>query len=107
MPAKDLESARVSRRKWYNNNKEKAKASVLARRQELRDWIKDYKASLKCERCGESHWSCLEFHHPNPNEKEGNVASFVSRGFSKERFLKEIEELEVLCANCHRKHHFP
>ena len=56
-----------------------------------------------CVRCGESDLACLDFHHRDPSEKEGHIGHI--RRFSVERINAEIAKCDVLCANCHRKHH--
>lgn len=56
-----------------------------------------------CIRCGEKHPACLDFHHRDPSIKEGHIGEF--RRFGKQRLLTEIAKCDVLCANCHRKHH--
>lgn len=67
--------------------------------------VNEYKSELKCQVCGENDIVCLDFHHNNPDEKEYNISHMVSRGYSKERIMKEINKCSVLCANCHRKLH--
>jgi hypothetical protein len=72
--------------------------------QQRREWFNELKKTLKCIKCGENHPSCLEFHHRDPKQKEFGIAAFVNTS-NKEKVLKEIEKCDVLCANCHRKHH--
>jgi hypothetical protein len=91
----------------YEKNKEYYLQKAKRRRKELREWYKSIKSELKCNRCEENHWSCLEFHHEDPKEKEINIPLAVWKGWSKKRILEEIKKCEVLCANCHRKHHHP
>ena len=58
-----------------------------------------------CIRCGETHPACLDFHHRDgKTTKEGNIAEI--RRFSYARIYAEIAKCDVLCANCHRKHHW-
>jgi len=103
MPAKDIESARASRRKWYYNNKDKQYSYKLKREHELTLWMRSLKT--KCSRCPETFWACLEFHHLNPDKKDIALAQVIKRGWSKERIIREIEKCEILCSNCHRKEH--
>ena len=56
-----------------------------------------------CQICGESDPACLDFHHRDPTTKEGHIGEF--RRFGMKRLLAEIAKCDVLCANCHRKHH--
>lgn len=87
---------------WYKKNKNRHKARVVARREELRLWFKELKSKLKCEECGQNHPAILTFHHLDPNGKELNIAQAVnSYTWGKERILKEIKKCQVLCHNCH------
>jgi len=43
----------------------------------LKKWFKQYKRNFKCEKCGEAHPACLDFHHRG--EKKAGVAELVSR----------------------------
>ena len=79
----------------YNKNK----------RKEVGDWYKEYKRNLKCSKCGETFYACLEFHHKG-GDKNTEVARLVSNALSIERVKKEIEKCIILCSNCHRKEHF-
>ena len=74
------------------------------RRLEVRNKYQEYKKTLKCSVCGEKDWICLDFHHTDPNTKDGTIGAIV-RSWSFERIVKEIEKCNVLCANCHRKLH--
>ena len=73
MPLKDKEKRRAYQReymrKWYENNKAKHIASVRKHDNKIKLWLKEYKATLKCEICEENHPACLEFHHLNPAKK--------------------------------------
>jgi hypothetical protein len=74
MPIKDQEKRREYQReymrKWYEQNKAKHISYVRARDKKMLAWLKEYKSSLGCEKCGENHPACLEFHHINPKEKK-------------------------------------
>lgn len=89
-------------REWYQKNKAKHISYVRNRDKKIKDWLKDYKKSLRCEVCGENHPACLDFHHINPKEKEfalGRVNKFLSI----KMLQNEIAKCRVLCSNCHRK----
>ena len=101
---RDLEAERAYKRAWYHANKEKHKATQRTIEQRKREWFREFKKTLKCNRCPENHPACLQFHHRNGEEKKGNIASLVVH-WSKERLLAEISKCEVLCANCHLKEH--
>lgn len=91
-------------REHYLKNKEKYLEKAKISNKKLRDWYVDLKSKLSCESCGESHISCLDFHHKNPKEKEIALGSAMS--YSKEKVNKELEKCIVLCSNCHRKLHW-
>jgi hypothetical protein len=55
--------------------------------------------------CGFNHPAALDFHHVDPKEKENNIHRLVSDG-RWARVYEEIKKCIVLCANCHRLHHY-
>jgi len=113
MPAKDPNRRRATVRAWYARTKhrrgpelvERRRTNRQARRHVLAKWFVELKTSLVCVRCGESHPACIQFHHADPAEKEMSVSDAVRRGWSRKRILAELGKCEVLCANCHAKHH--
>jgi protein-arginine kinase activator protein McsA len=80
---------------------------VRKSRQKLAEWLREYKKSLKCSNCPESHPATLEFHHKDPSQKTITISRMCTNIGSKKRILDEISKCIVLCANCHRKLHFP
>lgn len=90
----------------YQRNKEAYKARVKKKKEELRKWLFEYKRTLKCDKCDETHLACLEFHHRNPEEKDLSISQAVSNLRSVEKIKEEISKCDVLCANCHRKVHW-
>ena len=113
MPAKDPERRRATNRASYARTKHlltdaerKRRTDVKrARLQSISEWFEGHKNRLRCVRCGESHPAVLQFHHRDPAEKDIALAEAVSAGWSVERILREAAKCEVLCANCHMKHH--
>lgn len=98
------EERRIYDREWYKKNKEKRQK--LNNKWELKqreNFIK-LKSYLKCNHCGENDPVCLEFHHLNPETKDGEIGALSSR-WSLKRLQSEISKCIVLCANCHRKEH--
>lgn len=87
----------------YENNKQYYLDKNIEVRKEISEWFKKLKQTLKCEKCGEDHPACLEFHHINPEEKELEISKLVK--VSKKKVIEEIKKCIVLCANCHRKLH--
>lgn len=94
-----------SSRKWYRNNKSVQVGYVSARKRRIIEWFKDKKLSLKCSRCPESHPACLDFHH-STGVKDQAIATMLAKGASRKKIEAEIKKCEVLCSNCHRKHHW-
>ena len=115
MPHKNSEKRREYMRgyhkkydlEYYQEHKDRYREQKKERRKMTREWFDaEILTGLRCK-CGEDHWACLEFHHRDPKEKDMHV-SYLRRGtYSKKRILKEIEKCDVMCANCHRKLHFP
>ena len=109
MPYKDVNIRKLKHAEYslkhYMANKEKALAANRAyRKQKREDWAK-YKETLQCCRCGQNHPATLDFHHEDPSQKTDNVFKLVGNGQYK-KALAEIEKCIVLCANCHRIHHY-
>lgn len=73
-----------------------------------RDYIQSFK--IRCSKCGYNKCKeALEFHHTNPNIKDGVLSQYTRRVFSpavKKIIDEEMEKCVVLCANCHREIHF-
>ena len=106
MPFKDLNKRRVYRREWYARNKISEKKHVYKRKKEIKKWFEAYKNGLKCTFCGEDHPSTIDFHHRRKEEKKLWINIMVHEGYSLKNIKQEIEKCEILCANCHRKHHY-
>lgn len=104
--AKSKEENKRLHREWYLKNKEKALESQRKRRKQRKEWFKELLLTLKCEVCNENHPACLDFHHRNPEEKEGMIGDMVHQNMSMDKIKLEISKCSVLCSNCHRKHHW-
>lgn len=76
------------------------------RRSEVRRKLREYKKTVSCSKCPESHPACIDFHHADPSTKKMEVCEMPMRGYSWETILAEIEKCEVLCRNCHAKEHW-
>ena len=96
---------REYQKEHYRNNKADYIEKQRQRRIDWWHWWNEFKATLKCCRCGESHPACLDFHHRDPKEKEVNLATAVNKCWSKKKILEEVEKCDVICSNCHRKLH--
>jgi len=100
---------RENNRKYYSKSgeKEKQQKRNAKRKVKLRDFIINIRKTLKCVKCGEDRWYCLDFHHKNPDTKLYEIADMPWQGMPKSTILKEINKCDTLCANCHRElHHF-
>ena len=74
------------------------------RKLKIRKWFKDLKNKSACEICGESHPSCLEFHHLK--KKDNIISKMVASGYAIDTIQKEMAKCQIVCANCHRKIHY-
>lgn len=109
MPYKDKEVRKEKnkeyQKKHYSKNKQYYKDKSVARKIVLREKIDEIKSKLYCIECGENDLSCLDFHHINKDNKEIEISTALSRGWSFNKILLEMEKCIILCANCHRKLH--
>jgi transcription elongation factor Elf1 len=101
----NVEKIRQYRRDWYKRNKARSIKASRARKRKIQKWIKDYKATMSCNRCGEANVACLDFHHVDPSTKIMNIANVARNGWGLERIKAEIAKCIILCCNCHRKMH--
>lgn len=91
-------------RQWYHDNKERLRKSKAKSARELRarrlEWLKQIK-DQPCKDCGKKfpHY-VMEFDHCRGRKRFEIGTSFASRSI--EELLKEIENCDLLCANCHR-----
>jgi hypothetical protein len=104
----EFEIANVIKGKEYRRKTCKVcrRKDITGRKKKIRDWIDGYKKTLECKVCGEKKTYLLDFHHRDPNEKDGTLGELAAFGWSKERILKEIEKCDVYCANHHRELHW-
>jgi len=82
--------------------KETIKRGTAQRKTKIKNLLDSYKAK-GCVGCGTKELAVLEFHHRDPKKKLFELSKV-------HRHLKDIEtemqKCEVLCANCHRMHHY-
>jgi len=81
--------------------KEKSQQLQKKHREEIKEYIRNYKESAGCVDCEEKYpYFILDLDHLR--DKEFNLSRFwkVTKDF--EKVKKEIEKCEVVCANCHR-----
>lgn len=104
---KDKEKQKAYQKKWDEENKSRKNAQQRERLRKLREWWEgEILPGLACTECGENHPACLDFHHVDPSTKDKAVSHMLAKKYSKKRILSEVEKCIVLCANCHRKHHW-
>lgn len=126
MPYKDIEAKRAADRRYRERVKKdpvrlakkrawmKARDSSPARKaerkrliQEIKQWFIEYKKTLKCSNCSEKRHYCLDFHHRDPKTKSFNFKKVIGKQlYGRDRLLEEVAKCDVLCANCHRAHHW-
>jgi hypothetical protein len=110
MPIKDRAKRLAYHRNYngthYANNHDKRKNQVRKRRQKIKKWWREYKATLVCVDCGfkgsDNIWA-MEFDHLVPSEKSRTVSRMVGEGVSIATIQAEIAKCEPVCSNCHRK----
>lgn len=91
-------------------DRDQKRGPVHREQQRLRGWEvkKEFMRSLggRCVDCGIDDLRVLEFHHKDRTIKDPLVRHFTNPSFqSRVRLLEaERENLELLCANCHRLH---
>lgn len=78
---------------------------IKERQKQLVEWVRIYKESHPCVKCGESFAACLQFHHLDPTKKDLAISVAARSGWSIARIEREIAKCVVLCANCHAKEH--
>jgi acetylornithine/succinyldiaminopimelate/putrescine aminotransferase len=108
MPYKDPATRKAKHKayskKYYAENKDATKArSRLSGAAGKKKWL-EFKSNLSCTVCGISHPAVIDFHHP-PGTKKYGVNELVSARKFKKAYA-EVAKCVVLCANCHRIHHF-
>jgi hypothetical protein len=63
-------------------------------------------AGGSCKNCGyNKNMAALEFHHRDPNGKDGGLDSRTLANRSVEYIVSEFEKCDLLCSNCHRETH--
>lgn len=89
-------NCRAAKREQYNKVQEDRRVSIQLK---LYNWKKEQ----GCKCCKENDPCCLDLHHLDPSEKEGNPSSFTK--FSWNKLMKEASKCIVVCRNCHAKIH--
>lgn len=73
----------------------------------MRNWFEEtFMTNAKCSKCGNDDKRVMEFHHRDPNAKDGAVKRMVFDLKSKASIELEVAKCDMLCANCHRIAHW-
>ena len=116
MPFRDRKKRQNYQRKYapeyYQANRDRIRKQTALRKKRIKAWFAEFKSTQECARCGESHPACLEFHHVDPKgevdksmRKYAAISTLVSGARGIDTIKRELRKCQVLCANCHRKHH--
>lgn len=91
----------------YIENKAQRIADTASRKPAQRKKCYDYIISLnpKCRHCGEDDLCCIDWHHVDPTQKDGDISKLAWDGYIR-KLITEIAKCIPLCSNCHRKEHY-
>ena len=111
MTYSDLQKKKDYHKKYmkqhYLNNKQyyldKAKINDKTRIDKNKNFVFRYKRRYGCQDCGIKNPIVLDFHHFK--DKINNVATLI-RNYGLFKLKDEIRKCILLCANCHRIHHY-
>ena len=104
-PVKRKAYATAYNKKHYAENTNYYKEKAKRARATHKKCCRALKVGLSCKVCGVGDPIVLDFHHRDESSKEFSVSEGKRRGYSRQRMLDEIEKCDVLCSNCHRRHH--
>jgi hypothetical protein len=92
---------------WYRSNKARRRAKVRTDRKAHVAWLNSLKEGIPCTDCGETFPPyVMEWDHLPEAVKTLVLSDARRAAFSKERILAELENCELVCANCHRERTF-
>jgi len=91
-------------KKWFQDNIKSAREHQKQQREQIKQYINNYKLSRGCSVCGYNKCAAaLDFHHNG--DKECTISQAIVKKYGEKRLKKEIDKCIVLCANCHRELH--
>ena len=100
MAYKNIEDSRAAIRRHYYANKEKYLEKNRMRRQVIRQYVNDIKASSPCKDCGVSYpYYVMDFDHIG---EKSNIVSQLVKTNNLSALKQEVEKCELVCSNCHR-----
>jgi hypothetical protein len=92
---------------WYRENKARRQAKVKADREAYVEWLDSLKEGIPCTDCGRMYpLYVMEWDHLPGATKRLILADTRRAAFSRKRILAELENCELVCANCHRERTF-
>lgn len=86
------------------NMRKSRKAYARRKYLEKRQWLWEYRSSHPCQLCQESHPACITFHHRDPAQKSFDIHKYYHKSMT--TIIAEIAKCDILCFNCHMKHHY-
>ena len=99
MPYKTKEAAQKAKSEWHKKHKHEIDCKRKQRLKDRAEWFAAYKSNCKCEKCGESHPACIEFHHTR--DKSDKVSYMVCHALSEETAQGNVTDTPI-----HLKVHF-
>lgn len=105
MPTQDKEKQKLWSKTYYEKNKAACIKRASDHKKAARKKWDEFKNTLSCTQCGENHPATLDFHHVKREKTNRKVHKLVANAALVAAF-EEIKKCVVLCANCHRKHHW-
>lgn len=108
MPYKDKEYAKARHKEYSRAHYEKNIDAIKARSAETnkrtrarnRSFVIELKESTPCADCNE-FYPYYVMHFDHIYEKSGSVSNLSRSGHSIKRLQQEIDNCEIVCANCH------
>lgn len=91
---------------YYEKNKDYYVKKAADSKKKAKEVWTAFKSTLACTTCGENHPATLDFHHVVRRPDNRKVHRLIGNGSFKGAMKEIVERCIVLCANCHRKHHY-
>lgn len=99
--------AKLYRKKYYEQNRDKAiqyaMQSNKKKKEQLQSYVYEYLKLHSCIDCGEADPTVLEFDHRDTAKKKSGICELVLNKSSLKKLKEEIDKCDIRCANCHRR----
>jgi len=89
-------------RRWSCKDCRKIEKRIISLQK--KDIILNIKKKLSCEKCGESKFYMLDFHHKDPRKKDFGISA-KGNCHSWKRIKEELDKCILVCKNCHQEIH--